>query len=142
MILVDANILIYAVNQDSPYHLAAKHWWEVALSGTEPMGLAWIVILAFLRITTHQRIMTNPMSQNEAIQIVDEWLAQPAVDLIYPGASHWNILQNLILHSGATGNLITDAHLAAIALETGAEICSADGDFNKFQGIKIHNPLK
>ena len=86
--------------------------------------------------------MTNPMSPQEAIQWVNEWLAHPVVELITPGETHWNILQNLILSTGTAGNLTTDAHLAAIALEYGAEICSVDSDFKKFQGIKFRNPLQ
>ena len=130
-----------AVDADSPHHLSARPWLEQVLSETTPIGLAWIVVLAFLRITTHPRIMNNPLSPEKAIDYVESWLRQPQVILLAPGAKHWFILKNLLQAVGTAGNLTSDAHLAALALEQGCTIYSADNDFKRFPGIKHINPL-
>lgn len=142
MILVDANLLIYAVNRDAPHHRNARRWWEKALSDTESVGLAWIVILAFLRITTRPGILAKPLSAESATDYIDEWMKRPMVELVVPGDAHWSILRNLVLSSGTLGNLTSDAHLAAMALENGADIYSADYDFQRFQGVRHCNPLE
>ena len=142
MILVDANVLIYAVDADSPHHLAARRWLEHTLSGTTPVGLAWIVILAFLRLTTRTGILRHPLSPERAMAFVDEWLAQPYVAAVVPGDGHWTILRKLLGSSGTAGNLASDAHLAAIALELGASVCSTDADFERFAGVERINPLR
>lgn len=141
MILVDVNLLIYAIDADSLHHSTARRWLEQTLSGTTPVGLAWIVLLAFLRITTHASIMRNPLSTEEALAFIDSWLRQPYVSLIIPGEKHWPILRNLLLSTGTAGNLTSDAHLAALALEHGYSIYSADSDFKRFPGINHINPL-
>lgn len=141
MILVDANLLIYAVNADAPHHEQARAWLEDVLSGTTFVGLPWVSLLAFLRITTRPGILANPMSVEKAIGYVDEWLGQPFVDPVLPGVGHWPILRNLLRTSGAAGNLASDAHLAALAIEHGATICSADCDFRRFPGVEHVNPL-
>ncbi len=141
MILVDANLLIYAVNQDLPQHKRAVSWWEQTLSGTAMVGIPWVSILAFLRICTNPRIFSQPLSPESAITYVDEWLDQPLVRLVQPGAGHWPILRNLLLQTGMAGNLTTDAHIAALALEQGYSIYSADNDFQRFPGLKHINPL-
>ncbi len=142
MILVDANLLIYAVNRDAPHHARARRWWETALSGSERVGLAWVVILAFLRVTTRPGILERPLGTEAAVRYIDEWLDRPMVELVVPGEAHWHILRNLLLSSGTLGNLTSDAHLAAMALACGAEICSADYDFRRFPGIRHRNPLE
>ncbi len=142
MILVDANVLIYAIDADSPHHSPARRWLEETLSGTTPVGLAWVVILAFLRITTRSGILRRPLSPERAMEYVDEWLAQPYVRAVAPGEGHWTILRKLLRDSGTAGNLTSDAHLAAVALELGASICSTDGDFERFPGIERVNPLR
>ena len=141
MILVDANVLIYAVNADSPHHQAARRWWEETLSGTVQIGLSWTVILAFLRITTRPGIFERPLSTEDAVAFVDDWLAQPYVSIVDNGAVHWPIFRNLQLAVGTAGNLTSDTLLAAIALELGAEICSTDYDFARFTGVRYTNPL-
>lgn len=141
MILVDANLLIYAVNQDLPQNERARSWWEEALSGTTTVGIPWVSILAFLRICTHPRVFARPLSPEAAIAYVDEWLAQPPVTLVAPGTGHWTILRNLLLQSGTAANLTTDAHIAALALEQGYRIYSADNDFQRFPGVTHVNPL-
>jgi len=141
VILVDANLLIYAVNRDEPYHEAALAWWEATLSSTQEVGLAWGVILAFLRVTTRPGILQHPLEPEAALGYVDEWLARPYVRLTAPGERHWPILRNLLHSSGLGGNLASDAHLAALALEHGAHVYSTDHDFQRFAGLRHINPL-
>lgn len=141
MILADANLLIYAVNRDAPQHPAARAWWEDTLSGTTPVGLPWPVLLAFLRLSTHARVMRSPASAEQALGYVHEWLAQPYVTPLNPGETHWLILSRLLADSGAAGNLTNDAHIAAIAIQHGYVVYSADNDFKRFQGIRHVNPL-
>lgn len=141
MILVDANLLIYAVNSDLPQHKQAKAWWEKALSGAAVVGIPLVVLLAFLRLCTNPRVFAKPMSPESAVAYIDEWLDQPAVRLVGPGAGHWAVLRNLLVHTGMSGNLTTDAHIAALALEHGYCIYSADNDFRRFPGLKHVNPL-
>ena len=141
MILVDANLLIYAVDADAPHHGRARPWLEDLLSGTTAVGLAWIVILAFIRITTRPGILKNPMSAERAMEVVDGWLDQPYVIAVGPGEHHWQVLRNLLRTTGAAGNLVADAHLAAMAIELGAPIYSTDHDFKRFPGIEHVNPL-
>lgn len=142
MILVDANLLIYAINRDAPAHRQARRWWESALSGRERIGLPLIVALAFLRITTRHGILERPLSADAAISYLDEWLSRPIVEMVLPRPTHWATLRNLLLASGTGGNLTSDAHIAALALETGATICSADYDFRRFAGVRHCNPLE
>jgi len=141
MILVDANLLIYAVNKDSPHHDTARRWLEEILSGTTEIGLAWIVVLAFLRITTHPKIMQKPLAVETALEYISSWLRQPFVSLIRPGEHHWPVFRNLVNMAGTAGNLTSDAHLAALAIEYGCELYSADYDFQRFPGIRHVNPL-
>jgi hypothetical protein len=142
VILVDANVLIYAINVDSPHHKPARRWLETALSGTRPIALAWIVILAFLRLTTRRGILARPLPPERALAFVDDWLAQPCVRAVGPGPSHWAILRNLLREAGTAGNLTSDAHLAALALELGAAVCSLDADFGRFPGVERISPLR
>lgn len=141
MILVDANLLIYAVDRNSPHHSRARPWLEARLSGAEWVGLPWIALLAFLRITTHPGVMRKPLAAENAIGYVDDWLRQPFVRLIGAGEKHWPILRNLLKSSGSAGNLTSDAHLAALAIEHGGTIASADNDFRRFAGVTHVNPL-
>ncbi len=142
MILVDANLLIYAINRDAPGHREARRWLEKTLSGSESICFTWAVILAFLRITTRPGILARPLEGEQAMAYVDEWLRQPVAEILTPGERHWRILSNLLLDSGTLGNLTSDAHLAALALEHGAVIHSADYDFRRFAGIRHVNPLE
>lgn len=141
MILLDANLLIYAIDSDSPHHAKSRQWLEETLSGDTPVGLPWLVVLAFVRITTRAGIMRNPLSTEQAVGFVDEWLAQPYAVLIGPGENHWQVLRNLLLATGTAGNLTSDAHLAALSIEQGCEIASADHDFRRFPGVTLVNPL-
>lgn len=141
MILVDANLLIYAIDADAPQHKRARPWLEQVLSGVDPVGLPWIVILAFLRITTREGIMLRPLPLDAALAYVQSWLQQPCVEAVAPGAHHWPILFRLLEATGTAGNLTSDAHIAALALERGASVCSTDHDFARFPGIRHVNPL-
>lgn len=141
MILIDANLLIYALDSDSPHHARARAWLERTLSATTSVGLPWIVILAFVRLTTRPGIMRRPLPLADAIAYVDSWLQQPCVEAVGPGEHHWPILSSLLEATGAAGNLTSDAHIAALALERGASVCSADHDFGRFPGITHVNPL-
>lgn len=141
MILIDANLLIYAVDSDSAHHAPARRWLEETLSGSEWIGIAWLVALAFLRVTTHPAVMRKPLAAESAIVYLDDWLGQPFVRLVAPGENHWPVLRNLLAASGTAGNLTSDAHLAALAIEHGAAVASADNDFRRFAGVKLVNPL-
>lgn len=139
--LVDANLLIYAVDTDSPHHARASVWFAELLSGTTPVALAWLVILTFLRITTRPGIMRRPQTPEQALGFIEEWLAQPYVSLVGPGDHHWPLLRNLLKTTGTAGNLVPDAHLAALAIEHGCALYSTDNDFKRFPGVEHVNPL-
>jgi toxin-antitoxin system PIN domain toxin len=141
VIIVDVNILIYAVNQDAPLHSRAKSWLEATISGKETIGISWTVLLAFLRLTTRPGLFRNPISVDTAFDVLDSWLEQPSVTLIDPGPRHGIILREILAPMGSGGNLTSDAHLAALALEHRAELCSSDHDFLRFPGLKWRNPL-
>ena len=141
MILVDANLLLYAEDSLSAHHQAARSWWDGQLSGTEPVGLCWPVLTAFIRIATNARLHQRPLTLEEARDRVQSWLDQPCVRLLQPSDQHWRFLQQTLRSGNATGNLVTDAHLAAVALEHGCDLCSTDNDFARFPGLKWRNPL-
>jgi len=141
MILLDANLLIYAINQDAPLNRKAKLWLESVLSGKETVGFSWNVLLAFLRLTTRPSLFRRPLPVDTAFVLMDSWLGQASVTIVHPGPRHLSLLGQLIQPLGTGGNLTSDAHLAALALEHGAELCSSDGDFARFPGLKWRNPL-
>ena len=141
MKLLDLNLLLYAVDNDSARHRPAKRWLEAALSDDEPVALPWVVLLGFLRIATNKRILPHPLSASQAMTVVDSWLAQPAVRVLLPGDEHWRILKSLLTETGTAGNLTTDAHLAALAIENGATLYSTDTDFHRFPRLRWTNPL-
>ncbi len=142
MIILDVNILIYAVNQDAPLHSRASSWLEATISaGTETIGIPWTVLLAFLRLTTRAGLFRNPMPVELSFDLIDSWLEQPSVTVIEPGPRHRTILRSLLTAAGTAGNLTSDAHLAALALEYGAELCSCDRDFVRFPALKWRDPL-
>ncbi|HLI84942.1 MAG TPA: type II toxin-antitoxin system VapC family toxin [Bryobacteraceae bacterium] len=141
MIIIDVSLLIYAVNQDSPDHQKAKSWLEAAISGTETVGLPWIVLLAFLRLTTRAGIFQKPLRLEAAFDLVGAWIEQPSVTVPEPTTRHLQTMRDLISPLGTGGNLISDAHLAALAIEHGAELCTADNDFGRFRRLRWRNPL-
>lgn len=137
----DLNLLMYAVDRRSHSHAPALHWWNALLSGTETVALSWTVLLGFLRLTTNPRIMQLPLTADEALDYIDGWLAHPVTTVIDPTPRHASVLRDLLGESGTAGNLVSDAHLAALAIEHGAELCSADRDFGRFPGLRWLNPL-
>ena len=142
MILLDANLLIYAVNRDAADHAKAKHWVEETFSGQRgPVLLSWFTLVAFVRISTNARALTNPFSLDEALRVIGEWLALPDVSVIAPGPGHAAIFEAACRSANVTGNVITDAHLAALAIEHGCELASCDADFAKFPALHWINPL-
>ena len=142
MITPDANIILYAYNEDAPQHSTAKKWLEEQLSLSVSFGLSWQVITAFLRISTNSRAFPQPFDLPEAIEIVEEWIALPNVEIITPTVNHWTVFQNLIVEGQTKAALMMDAHLAALAIEYGATLATTDSDFQKFSGLKIINPLE
>lgn len=141
MKLIDLNLLLYAVNRDSVRHDTAKSWFEGALAEDEAVALPWAVLLGFLRLTTSPRILPRPLGPEQAIAVVDGWLALPRVVTLHPGDEHWPILRRLLSGSGTAGNLTTDAHLAALAIEHCCELYSTDADFSRFASLRWVNPL-
>lgn len=142
MILVDANIPLYAEDSLSAQHEAALAWWDARLSGREPVLLCWPVLTVFLRIGTNARLQRRPLTLREAVERVQGWLEQPCVQLVQPTEQHWAILQKMLRGGNATANLVSDAHLAALAVEHNAVLCSTDADFARFPGLKWRNPLE
>lgn len=141
MILVDANLLLYAYHPRAAQHEASRAWLEGAFSAPDLVCFAWLTLWAFIRIATNPRIFEHPLSVSEAETAVSSWLAQPNAAILEPGERHWDILQAL-LHDGQTkGPLVMDAVLAAIALEHGATICTTDRDFARFPRLRWTNPL-
>lgn len=141
MKVVDVNLLLYAVNRDSAHHARTKAWLEAVLSGDAPVALPWTVVLGFLRLATSARVFPHPLEPQQAIELVDGWLARPQVVALSPGDEHWQVFKDLLTESGTAGNLTTDAHLAALAIEHGAELCSTDGDFARFRRLRWVNPV-
>ena len=141
MILVDVNLLLYAYNPSAPQHSKARAWLEAVLSGTESVGLPWMTVLGFLRIGTNPRAFPSPLTISEAVEIVNAWLGQPSVQIVEPTDRHWKLLAELLPRSQAKGPLVSDAHLASLAIEHGALLCSSDGDFSRFAGLRWHNPI-
>ena len=141
MILPDVNLLVHAYNSDSGVHDAARAWWEGLLNGTDTVGLAWAGIFGFIRITTHRQILANPMPVSQACAHARGWLARPQVVVLDPGSRHPEIVFGLLESLGTAGNLTTDAHLAALAIEHQAQVHSTDADFSRFPGLRWRNPL-
>ncbi len=141
MIIPDINLLVHAYNCESPVHDAARGWWEALLGDPAPVGLPWSVALGFIRITTHPRVVESPLPAGVACDHVEAWLRQPQVSPLHPGNRHGAILFDLLRKLGTAGNLTTDAHLAALAIEHQAELHSTDADFARFSGLRWSNPL-
>lgn len=141
MILPDVNLILHAHNRGSASHESARTWWEALLSSPRPVGLCWTTLLGFIRLSTHRSVFREPLSASAACGEVRAWLAQPQVVLLEPGGRHASILFDLLERVGTAGNLTTDAHLAALAIEHQCELCSTDSDFSRFPGLRWSNPL-
>lgn len=141
MKLVDANVLLYAVNEDAPHHETAHSWLDGAVRGREAIGFAWIVLLAFLRLTTRPSLFPRPLTLDEAAGVVEGWLDAPPAVVVDPTERHLSLLRGLLGGVGTAANLVNDAHLATLALEHGAEIVSFDRDFERFEGVRWRSPV-
>lgn len=137
MILPDVNLLIYAYNSTAPDHAAARLWWEDVMTRGEEIGLPWNVALGFVRLMTNSKIIQPPMPLAAALAEVKRWISAPNVTLIYPTNRHWDELEKI----GWTGAAVSDAHLAALAIEHDAELCTNDTDFSRCAGLRWKNPL-
>jgi len=142
MILVDANLLLYAYHPRAAQHEASRRWLEGTLSGTDLVRVAWATLWAFLRIATNPRAFEKPLSTGEAHALVAAWLDMPHVDILEPGERHLEILSGLMDRAQAAGPLVMDAALAALAIEHGATLCTTDRDFSRFPGLRWQNPLE
>jgi toxin-antitoxin system PIN domain toxin len=141
VILVDANIPLYAEDSLSEHHSMIRAWWDARLSGSEPVALCWPVLTAFLRIGTNPRLLRRPLTLPEATARVQSWLDQPCVRVLQPSDQHWTVFQRVLREGRATANLVSDAHLAALAVEHNCTLCSTDADFARFKSLKWMNPL-
>lgn len=140
--IVDANVLLYAEDVSSPHHDAACRWLTDALNGPVRIGLPWPSLLAFARIRTHPRVYARPLTPSEAWQRVTEWLAAPAAWVPQPTERHAEVLADLISRHRLAGTMLADAHLAALAIEHGVGVCSADADFARFEGLARVDPTR
>ena len=141
MNLPDANILLYAYDRSSPHCADARRWLEEALSGSTPVAFCWPTILAFIRIATNGKAMARSLAVNDARQIVESWLEQPISTIVLPTDRHWALLSSLLTSGQASGPLVSDAHLAALAIEHGATLVTNDRDFARFPGLDVEYPL-
>jgi toxin-antitoxin system PIN domain toxin len=140
MRIVDANVLLYAVNADSQHHETSRGWLDRALSGQDTVGFAWAPLLAFVRLSTKVGLFPEPLTPAEAMVQVEEWTTAPGAQLLHPGNDHARILERLLDGLGTGGNLVNDAHLAALALEHRAEVVSYDADFGRFGDVRCRRP--
>jgi len=140
VLVVDANVLVYAVNEDARDHDAARDWLRGALAGAEAVGFDWTVLLAFLRLTTHPAVLPHPLDSARATEILTRWLSAPPAVVLETTTRHLPLLRGLLEGAGTAGNLVNDAHLAALALEHGATVVSFDRDFARFEGLPVLRP--
>lgn len=141
MTIPDINILVHAHNEDSPDHARARDWWQFTVRSGALVGLPWATILGFIRVATHRRASSSPLVVEEATRLVRAWLRVPSVTVVTPGDGHLDVLIRLLDAAGTAGNLTTDAHLAALALEHDAEVATTDRDFARFPGVRWFNPI-
>ena len=141
MIVLDANLLLYAYDSAAVQHKKARRWLEAAFSGVEPVGLPWQTVSSFLRIITNTRLPGDRFTMDEAAAIVDQWTALNVVHLLAPGDRHWAFFRRMLIDGKVSGPLTTDAELAALTMENGGVLYTTDRDFARFQGLKWTNPL-
>lgn len=142
MKLLDLNVLIYAIDESSPRHKEARDWLNTALSGSETIAFAWQVLIGFVRLSTRAAVFERPLTVDEACDLVNGWLEQPCVTVVHPTERHHVLLRGILAPLGTGGNLTSDAHLAALSIEHGAELCSTDVDFSRFAGVRWLDPLQ
>ena len=141
MNLPDANILIYAYDKFSPHHAGAKQWLEEALTGSAPVAFCWPTIVAFIRIVTNRKAMAKPLAAEDACAIVGSWLEEPLATIVLPTERHWTVFLRVLGEGQGAGPLVSDAHLAALAIEHGATLVTNDRDFSRFPGLEVEYPL-
>ena len=141
MIVPDINLLVYAHNDGAPHHDAARRWWEGLVNGVERVGVPWVVATGFVRLMTHPRVLASPAAPAAAVGYVREWFRFPHVTPVNPGAGHLDRFGRSLDAAGVGANLVTDAHIAALAAEYQAEVHSNDADFGRFPGLRWRNPL-
>ena len=141
MIVLDANLLIYSYDTHSPHHKKSLSWLEKILSGTETVGLPWQTVSAFIRVLTNRKLHGLRLSLEQAAEVVDEWLNQPGVRLLLPGEDYWRLLRRVMIEGQAFGPLVSDAEIAALTIEYGGVLHTADRDFARFPGLRWRNPL-
>jgi uncharacterized protein len=141
MKLIDTNLLVYAYVPALADHAAARRWLEQTLTDDEAVGLAWATVLGFVRVVTNPRIFKVPLLLDSAVEVVDAWLQQQAIELVLPTPRHWTTLREMLITGQAGGSMTTDAHLAALAREHGATIYTTDRDFQRFPDVRVVNPL-
>jgi uncharacterized protein len=141
LIVLDANLLLYAYDSASPKHSKAREWIEREFSSSEPIALPWQTVSAFIRIMTNPRLPGERLTIEEAVAVVDAWLEQPNIQLLAPGESHWPLFQQMLVEGQAAGALVCDAHLAALTIEYGGVLHTTDRDFARFPGLRWKNPL-
>ncbi len=141
MILVDANLLLYAYDSAFPRHAEARAWVEKVFSGSEPVLLPWQSISAFARIMTNRRLPGDRFTIQEVVGLVDRWLLQPNVHTLGPGDEHWPLFRQMLVEGQASGDLTSDAQLAALTMECGGVLYTTDRDFARFPGLRWTNPL-
>ena len=140
MKLVDANVLLYAVNEDADHHDRSRQWLDTALSGRDTVAFAWIALLAFVRLATREGLFPRPLTPDQAMDRVDAWLAAPPAVVVEATAEHPRLLRQLLGDVGGGGNLASDAHLAALAVEHRCTVVSFDTDFTRFDGLRWQPP--
>jgi toxin-antitoxin system PIN domain toxin len=140
--LIDANVLLYAVNESVDKHEESRDWLDGALNGREPVGLSWVALLAFLRLSTRAGLFPSPLGVDEAFDRVQAWMAQPPSVVLEPTSRHLAVLAGLLRPTGSGGNLVTDAHLAALAVEHDATVVTYDADFGRFPGVRWRQPAR
>lgn len=141
MLIVDVNILIYVTQEDAIEHQRVLDWWTEAVDGPEPIGLPWTSLVGFLRVSTNKKIYPRPLTIQEATERVASWIEHHNTSLVAPSQNHWKHYKTTLLNSNASGNLVTDAHFAALAISRDATLVSCDTDFARFKNLRWLNPL-
>ena len=141
MRLVDVNVLVNVINSDSPHHPRLLEWWNKALASSTPIGLTWPVLIGLVRITTKANILPQPLTPAEALTQTEEWVRHPNVNMLSESEQHWPLFADLVREAGRGGDIVHDAHLAAIAIGNGAVLASCDTDFARFGKLRWENPL-
>ncbi len=140
MKVVDTNVLLYAVNPDAEHHRAAHSWLDRMLSGAAPVGFAWTAVMGFIRVSTLPRLFDRPLTAEEAFDFVERWMTSRTAQVVTPGSGHLTIMRSLLGDHPQAGNLVNDAHLAALAVEHKATVVTFDADFGRFPGVRWERP--